>query len=348
MFRSPFAKICLLHSLLLWFAIPVSSQTFISLSDKRAAIKNPKFYISEIIDARSNKEIVGIVQRGINNKPVIAQLKSGFQDEVRKCLTEFLQPKTDRSPLIIRVLKLNVFERTLLTSETAIAELVVEFFKNTDWGLILVKSAGSTIMSNGLDVTRSHGRNIELCFADCLSQVNTVLSEQLLASASTIAYKELFKTPDVLDKYEYPIVDDTLLVKGVYKNFIEFRDNAPGITSDFSIKEKANYTGAAYDATRGVVKTLDGKVSNVWGYSDEKRIFIKLGEEFFEVFEEDGIFWFEGYDISDYKTNLSIPGKSLVMAAFTGYLFYQVQVGWNSRKVKYAINLGNGDLISLN
>ncbi len=348
MIRSPYAKTCLIHCLLLWIAIPVYSQTLISLSDKKAAIKNPKFYISEIIDSRSNKEIVGIVQRGMNNKQEIAQFKNGFQNELKNCLTEFLQPQTDLSPLIIRVLKLNVFERTLLTSETAIAEVVVEFYKNTDRGIILIKSAGSTVTSNGIDVTRSHGKNIELCLADCLSQVNTALSKHQPVFDSPIGHKKLFETPDVLAEYKYPILKDTSLVKGVYKNFIEFRDNAPGIIMDFSIKEKANYTGAAYDATKGVVKTADGKVSNVWGYSDGEKIFIKLGQEFFQVFVEDGIFWFDGYDISNYKTNVSIPGKSLVMAAFTGYLFYQVQVGWNSKKVKYAINMGNGDLISLN
>ena len=106
MIRSPYAKACLIHWLLLWIAIPVYSQTLISLSDKKAAIKNPKFYISEIIDSRSNKEIVGIVQRGMNNKQEIAQFKKGFQDELKNCLAEFLQPRTDLSPLIVRVLSL--------------------------------------------------------------------------------------------------------------------------------------------------------------------------------------------------------------------------------------------------
>jgi hypothetical protein len=350
MIRCSHSKIWFVLSSLLWIAIPIYSQTLISLDGKKAAIKNPKFYISEIIDSRSNKEIVGIVQRGMNNKQEIAQFKMGFQDEMKSCLFEFLQPRPGPTPLIVRVLKLNVFERTLLTSETAIAELVVEFYKKTDRGMTLVKSAGSTLTSNGIDVTRSHGKNIQLCIADCLSQVNTVLDKQESAFdvPSSVEYKKIFDTPDILNENQYPILKDTSLVKGVYKNFIEFRDNAPGIIVDFSIREKANYTGAAYDVTRGVIKTADGTVANVWGYSDGKRIFVKLGEEFFQVLTEDGILWFEGYDVSNYSTKVSIPGKSLVMAALTGYFFYQVQVGWNSKRVKYAINLGNGDFIPLN
>jgi hypothetical protein len=321
----------------------------ISLSAREVAIKHPTFYISEILDARSNKDIVGIVQRGLNNKQEIAQFKNGFQEELKNAIIEFLQPQANLTPLIVRVLKLNVFERTLLTSETAIAEVIVEFYTKTDAGITLVKSAASTVTSGGLDVTRSHGRNIERCLADCLSQVNSFLSQATptFDLTSTIEHKKLFETPDALGEYRYSILTDASPVKGVYRNFIEFRDNAPGIIMDFSIKEKPNYTGEFYDATKGVIKTADGKESNVWGYSDGKRIFIKLGQEFFQVFFEDGILWFQGYDISGYKTDLAIPGKSVVMGALTGYFYYSLQVSWNSRKVRYAINMGNGDLISL-
>lgn len=324
------------------------SQTLISLPGRRITIKNPKFYISEIIDARSNREMVGIVQRGLKNRQETASLENGFQDELKGTLDAFLKPRAGLTPLIVRVLKLNVYERTLLNSETAVAELIVEFYKKTDRGLALVKSAGSSVTSSGFDVTGSHGRNIELCLADCLGQVNDFLLKDPVALEGPLTdYGKLSDPPHILDDYEHPILRDTFLVKGVYRNFIEFRNNAPGIV-DFSIKEKMNYTGTVYDVTRGVVKTADGKETNVWGYADDEGIFIKLGEEFFQVFAEDGILWFEGYDVSDFKTDVSIPGRSIFMAAFTGYLFYQIRVDWNAEKIKYAINMGNGDLIPLN
>jgi len=321
----------------------------ISLPGKRIAIKDPKFYISEIIDARSNKEMVGIVQRGLKNRQETASFENGFQDELKNSLEDFLQSQADRTPLIVRILKLNVYERTLLNSETAVAEVIAEFYTKTDRGITLIKSAGSSVTSSGLDVTRSHGRNIERCLADCLGQVNNVLMNgpRALEKSLTIDYHKLSAPPDILEEYDYPILKDTFLVKGVYRNFIEFRDNAPGII-DFSIREKINYTGEAYDVTKGVIRSSDGSETNVWGYADEEGIFIKLGEEFFQVFAEDGILWFEGYDVADVKTNVSIPGRSVVMAAFTGYLFYQIRVGWDTKKVKYAINMGNGDLIPLN
>jgi hypothetical protein len=350
MIKSFDVRICLILSLLLLcINLLVHSQTLISLGSRKGTIKDPRFYISEIVDARSNKDIVGIVQRGLNNKQEIAQFKSGFQVELKNALTEFLQPQSNLTPMVVRVLKLNVFERTLLTSESAIAEVIVEFYTKTDAGITLVKSAASTVTSDGIDVTRSHGRNIERCLTDCLSQLNTFLlhGPPTFDMTSNIEHKKLFETPDALKDYNYGILIDKSPVKGVYRNFIEFRDNAPGIIMDFSIKEKPNYTGEAYDATRGVVKTADGKQSNVWGYSDGKRIFLKVGQEFFQIFSEDGILWFEGYDISGYKTDVAIPGKSVVMGALTGYFFYSVQVSLKSRKVRYAINMGNGDLIPL-
>src|SRR5690606_18127475 len=122
------ARLCFIHSLLLCSAIPVYSQTLISLPGKRIAIKDPKFYISEIIDARSNKEMVGIVQRGLKNRQETASFENGFQDELKNSLEDFLQSQADRTPLIVRILKLNVYERTLLNSETAVAEVIAEFY----------------------------------------------------------------------------------------------------------------------------------------------------------------------------------------------------------------------------
>jgi hypothetical protein len=326
----------------------VSSQTLISLKGKKALIKKPKFYIAEIIDARSDKEFVGIVQRGMNNKQEPAQFKGGLQEELGHCLAKYLQSKPGLTPLIVRVLKLNIFERTLPTSETAIAEVILEFYHKSDQGLVLIKSAGSTVTSYGIDVTRSHPGNISLSVQDCLSQVNAVLSkEQPTVNLQFVEYKKLFDTPDILKENDYPIVKNKPLSKGVYRNFIEFRDNAPGITG-FSFREKSNPIGNEYDATRGVIKSKGEVLENVWGYCDGQQIFIKVGEEFFEVFQEEGIFWFEGYDISDFRTKVNAPGRSLLMGAFTGFFFYQVQSSWNSKRMKYAINLGNGDLFPLN
>jgi hypothetical protein len=329
--------------------LSVHAQTFISLSSRKGAIKHPTFYISEIIDARSNKDIIGIVQTGLNNKQQVAKFKNGFQEELKSVVAELLYPQSNRTPLIVRVLKLNVFERTLLNSETAIAEVIVEFYVKTDAGITLVKSAASTVTSGGLDVTNSHDRNIERCLIDCLGQVNNFLSQnpRTYNVTSSIKYESLFETPDALTEYDYKILTDPSPAKGVYRNFIEFRDNAPGIIMDFSVKEKPNYTGDTYNITKGVIKTADGKESNVWGYSNGQQVFIKLGQEFFQVLEEDGIMWFQGYDITGYKTDVSVPGKSVLMGALTGYFFYSVQISVTSKKMRYAINMGNGDLIPL-
>src|SRR5690606_18161338 len=196
---------------------------------RKGAIKHPTFYISEIVDARSNKDIIGIVQRGLNNKQQVAKFKNGLQPELKSVVADLYQ-QSNLTPLIVRVLKLNVFERTLLNSETAIAEVIVEFYTKTNAGMALVKSAASTVTSSGLDVTKSHGRNIERCLVDCLNQVNTFLSHKphTFDDAPAVDYKTLFETPDALAEYKYNILVDRSRVKGVYRNFIEFRDNAPG------------------------------------------------------------------------------------------------------------------------
>lgn len=348
--KSNRVKKYLLIALLFGF-IPIHAQTLISLPGKKSLLDKPNFYIAEIIDARSNKETIGVVQKGLTNQLETAQFANALQKEFQNSLGELRHPHEDRTPLLMRILKINVFERTLYTKETAIAEVVIEFYTKT--GLRssrLVKSTGSTVITNGIDVTRSHGKNIERCLALCLHQVNVTLGKKMHTTDQPVItdYSQLFQAPTIFDKNNYRIFNDTFLVKGVYKNVIEFRENSPGIMTDFSLHEKTNYTGSAYGVTRGEIQTAEGKEANVWGYSDGKQIFIKLGEEFFPLFVEDDIFWFEGYDVSNYKLNLNVSDKSVMLGVFTGYLFFQVGLTWDSKRVKYAVNLGNGDLIPLN
>jgi len=88
--------------LLLFAAIPVCSQTSISIPRQKITIRDQQFYISEIIDARSNKEMIGIVQRGLKNRPEAALFQDGLQDELKKPLVNLLQPQDSLMPLIMR------------------------------------------------------------------------------------------------------------------------------------------------------------------------------------------------------------------------------------------------------
>ena len=303
-------------------------QKLISLSTLNAGIETRKFYISEIIDARSEKEILGIVRKG--GKQETARLKRGFDQDIKNALKIFLKQETTLIPLIMRVLKLAVYERRSTYEETANAELIVEFYMSTSKGLVLVKDAGSTAIHSGLDVTKFHNDNIERCLMDCLNQVNDQLNVGLpMADSSMVySYNSLLRVPEILDKNEFPVLRDTTLNKGIYKNFIEFRENAPSIGTD----------------TRKVAMHNEASLTeNIWGYSDGESIFIKLGNNFFGLTNEEDVFWFRGWEVTEIKAKLT--GEAFVIAAFTGFLMMDIKE--ETKQIRYCINLGNGDLFPL-
>ncbi len=140
--------------------------------------------------------------------------------------------------------------------------------------------------------------------------------------------KNYLKLPGYLNTYDFPIVRDTIYRKGIYKNFIEFRNNNPSLGQDVRKVMMGNEARALGDA---------------WGYSDGENIFIQLADRSFELESEDNIFWFYGYEIEEVKGK--VTGEALIVTLFTGNLMVQSSI--KSKLVKYAINLGNGDLFPL-
>ena len=321
------------------------AQTVISLEKEKIASLTPVFSITEIIDARSEKNWIGIVQKGLSNRKELARFKNDLQTEFLALINGSIDKNKSLTGLVMRVVKATINERTLLTSETANAELIVEFYMERDQQLYLLKSVASNKTSYGADVTGKHGKNISDCLEECLSQVNDHLANgYAFESRNAVSRPLLSRVPIVTDTFSYPILTADSLQAGIYKNFIEFRNNLPTLGQNFSVKKKRNDFGQYFKAQRQDLLVDGQKVENIWGYSDGQKIFIKLGEEFFEVFIEDGFFWFLGYELSNFEVDL-VPASAL-LSAFTGFalsLNYNVQ----SKQRKYVINLGNGDLFPL-
>lgn len=349
-YRSTFQAILplLKHCLLLCLVVLTEAlygQTMVKLTDGGVKIKNPTFYIDEIVDARSNKDIIGIVQRGLKNEKQTAVLDGDIVSVFRIAIGKLAEANKVSTPVAMRILKLNVFERTLISSETGVAEVIIEFYVKKESGYVFIMDAGSTAMSKGLNVTGSHARNIERCLEDCFDQLNKSLFDFTWNNSKTVNREVLLAIPDILDDYTFPILTATEVPSGVYRNFVEFRNNKPGARLSSS-PDKMN-SASSYDIRQGKLYSEDGEESDVWGYFDGDKFFVKVGLEFFELAIDDGIFWFNGYDISKIESKLNMSGKSIVMAAFTGFFFYDIRYNAQLKPVRYAINLGNGDLVSL-
>ncbi|MBC7588157.1 MAG: hypothetical protein H7178_07320 [Chitinophagaceae bacterium] len=119
------------------------------------------------------------------------------------------------------------------------------------------------------------------------------------------------------EKYEIPILKDTVYKKGVYVNFNEFVKNKPTY-EDYEIKK-------AVELDNVYVKENGNYVleRNVFGYSDGKQIWIKLGNNFFLLNKIGNSFEFLGFkkllrdaEIIQLNSSSSNHGQAANLAAF--------------------------------
>jgi hypothetical protein len=86
-------------------------------------------------------------------------------------------------------------------------------------------------------------------------------------------------------------LDTNQLMKGIYKDFDEFKYNKPSITHDFHIKERifANTTNITH-TSYSLVSTYNGSnMETIWGMCDGESIYAKSDEKTFITSER----WFE-------------------------------------------------------
>lgn len=84
---------------------------------------------------------------------------------------------------------------------------------------------------------------------------------------------------------QIPIVKDSVLVKGFYKDFKEFKNNNPSINIDYEIESKEVNCGSSdssesFDKFTVLVSSKNAvQVEKVWGFCDGERIYINIAHK---------------------------------------------------------------------
>jgi len=84
----------------------------------------------------------------------------------------------------------------------------------------------------------------------------------------------------ILNMYgQYPIQNDSVKIRGVYKSFAEFQNNSPSLHFEFTLEEKSTGSGAMGAGEKllqykmEVSKDKKSQLDNVWGFCDGKEVY---------------------------------------------------------------------------
>lgn len=326
----------LLLTLLIFLScISVQAQKqIISLTKEKFSKPVENIHIDSIIDLRYDKSKIGWVRKGLEPVKVQADFEEPFLVELNKFISKNSVSSGSAIPLILKVNKFEISEKTYPNTEVGTAEIALEFLakKNNDFIKIL-DAASTTEVSSLTGVSGKHDENIKQALEACFAQLaKTNINEKINSGAPLEKNYLKVNTYYLPDYSSIPALSAKSIKSGVFQSFQEFKGNSPGITDGFTVK---NNGVLIYSAT-------GKKIENVWGFSDGNNIYMYYGTEknYFPIKRQDNYFTFSGL-VSTVNTGAVMMGGlvgGMIGGAVAGALTE------NTRKVDYILNMISGDV----
>ncbi|MCF8386710.1 MAG: hypothetical protein K9G47_02425 [Bacteroidales bacterium] len=295
-----FLIIVLLHSLSAY------AQEIIEFQENLNRFDEFGYHIEDVIVAQEEKDCIGFVYKGFSDKQVAAY----FEEDIRTSVFDFLKQnfpqKENTKPLIIKINNLFISElRIPAKGSFAAADLNISFIGRRDSLYLDLFQAVASIKESSLNITGLHDENLLLAFNTCFEDFNKRDDLNHL-TYDAISWEDLHFP--VKDYSTHEILNQPDLIKGVYLNFNDFRDNIINTNYPFELKYKVK----EHTILTAKVKFEDEEPEKYWGISDGTNLFIHIDDKLYLLNQEN----------DSLKTSLKLENQSLnYTAVYTGVMF---------------------------
>lgn len=241
-------------------------------TDSLLTLPNRKFYIENILDARPDTSLIGVVQHG-TKRDVQANLKGGFLPTLREYVFFRLPNLNDRyEPLTMEVSQFIIST----VSDLGRFEMEVSFFRKDSSGTYQRLFSASVLEeSRELGLTASHPKRIKEGLQRALVALNAYLNDpqhhEPVYEEFDRGMRRFLKTaedakntyPATLTLPEDDIAHCTRPRNGIYVRLDELQTNRPAISPAYAVLRSA-------DSSLVWINDLQGKrvKGNFWGFSD--------------------------------------------------------------------------------
>jgi hypothetical protein len=301
-----------------------NGQDLFTISLDKFTISGSTLKVSEVIDARQDQRVVGVIQRGIADRKDLAVFARPGLKEVEELLKRS-GIFTENKGIAIRISKLAIFEVTSIWRETAKAEISVDFFVNLDENYYYITSVYTSVEPKAMDVTRFHPANIAAVIESALALFQPHKNE--IESDYAFTRSELMNPMlSLREIYGMPIINAARYKDGYYASYEEFVKNEPSISLDCQVKP-GNTTVVKCGGNEAAV--------NIYGYAKGNELYILFHHDFYHLKKDAEGFAFRGpkeisnKDVSNYY-------KSMVAARHVG--------GKRGHYTTYRIDLNTGSI----
>jgi hypothetical protein len=298
----PSAMCIKLLVLLLLVTGQARGQYVVDLANAGTVVAPAGLHVDSVIASFNDSASIGTVLRGPDNDPVPAFLSGGISKGLEGA---FRNAPDTRGALhcTMRVNALDLREISNAVSEDCVCALNFELLSSTDSGWVrLFEYAATSTIKGGLDATKRQPASILNAFAKGFAAFSLGLRSGELPSWERIAAPRS-GVPVQLDR-AYAVLTVGAPARGLYPDFMSFRDQHPDTTVAFTLKPIGK------DGIRSLLvklKTARGRSlpANVWGLSDGRYLYVNMGNRFLQL-NRSGNDFKGSYDFEESDSNAGI------------------------------------------
>ncbi|HVX25725.1 MAG TPA: hypothetical protein VHB70_05255 [Parafilimonas sp.] len=279
----------------------------ISLPEKSSSdsIFNLPFHDVQIIDARADTTSIGFLKTmNVTNKLIF---KNEFSEVYRNYIQEHYHLTNDSNNLLILLKTFRITRYAEISGESDINVM--------DWKGGCLISAELFLVNNSsyhalykvdtLLIETSENETVSELTAQSFRLIlkrseNKNLSEMHVGKTA-FSFTDIER--HINDFYEDKILKDSILNKGVYKNFNEFKSNRPSI-SNYEV-----HKGRLSDELFVTENSQTYPIHDFWGYCDGHSLYIKSADNLFQLKKAGNTFNIRG--IKSLKRGLSTNDQIL-------------------------------------
>lgn len=291
-FASPFlvkrlVRVAAIAAVILLIAVRADAQKLFKISLQEFKIDNKEinFTVSELLDARKDKKIVGVIHSGLNNKPNLAQFDTPGLTEIEQLLKKSGMYPSTRG-LVLRITTMKISENETFWKETAKAEISIDFFIKYENNYYYINSVFASVEPKGIDVTEKHAANIvdviEKAFLIYNKQENNINSQQAYTLEELLDPLLTLREPRSM-----PILVEKEFKNGYYASFDEFVNNQPSIDIDCKVKFS--------EPVKVVCNDESTDAPTLYGFALDNNLYILYHHQFFQLEKRGDTFFFYGH-----------------------------------------------------
>ena len=285
-----FKLIQLLLFLFLFFNENYFAQTYVEdfhLMHTNKITSNGYYGTINFLDSRSQKEDLGYVYSGPENKKVAVINKKDFSTQLKSLVKKSIDSSNADGELLFQLRKFKFLEKPDVASEFGICLFRANLYVKQDSTYKLLSKIDTIIIVEASDVTKP-------LFETTGNVINNFVLINLgkdFSNTENFSFKQIVKI-DSLEKSKLKLYTATQYSNGVYKTFESFKNQIPDFRILEVVYKKEKLNGIKVLNAKG--KKTKISPNEFFAYIQENKAFISAEYDCYPLSKTDNDFYFKG------------------------------------------------------